>query len=69
MGLFADKETVALIANPFLGAGSPASGVTRSMCFALRLSEHRPEECETRPELPVAATLEAVPSAPVGHLG
>ncbi|MBS0161203.1 MAG: chemotaxis protein CheW [Nitrospira sp.] len=68
LGLFADKETVALIANPFWVLGLPLRSNALDV-FALRLSEHRPEECETRPELPVAATLDAVPSAPVGHLG
>ena len=57
LGLFADKETVALIANPDFGCWVSRFGYALDV-FALRLSEPGPEECEPPEFAPVAATLE-----------
>lgn len=64
LGLFAEKDSVALIANPFWILDFPIRKNALDV-FVLCLSEHRSGETEGRLQLPVA-TLDAVP---VGHAG
>ena len=64
LGFFADKESVALIANPFWILDLPLRRNALDV-FALRVSEHRSGESDARLQLPVA-TLEVVTS---GHVG
>lgn len=64
LGFFADKDSVALIANPFWMLDFP-NRKNALDGFVLRLSEHRPGETDVRLQLPVA-TRDAVPVGQVG---
>ena len=64
LGFFANHDSVALIANPFWVLDLPNRKQALDV-FALRLSEHRPEETDVRLQLPVAM-LDAVSIGQVG---
>lgn len=64
LGFFADKDSVALIANPFWVLDLPNRKQALDL-FALRLSAHGPGETDVRLQLPVA-TLDAVAVSQVG---
>lgn len=64
LGFFADKDSVALIANPFWVLDLPNRKQALDL-FALRLSAHGPGETDVRLQLPVA-TLDAVAVGQVG---